>query len=79
MSVNHKGDSDSTGAVTGNILGAYLGLKAIPEKYIEHLELKDVILEIAKDLYNDCQMDESCNYRDRTWMKKYVDCTYKLK
>lgn len=31
ISVNHKGDSDSTGAVTGNILGAKLGLSAIPK------------------------------------------------
>lgn len=51
-SVNHNGDSDSTGAVTGNIIGAYLGLEAIPEKFVENLELKDVILEIAEDLYN---------------------------
>ena len=28
--VNHNGDSDSTGAVTGNILGAWLGYEAIP-------------------------------------------------
>ena len=28
-SVNHRGDSDSTGAVTGNILGALLGYHAI--------------------------------------------------
>ena len=39
-SVNHSGDSDSTGAVTGNILGAYLGLKSIPQKYLDNLELK---------------------------------------
>ncbi len=49
--VNHKGDSDSTGAVTGNILGARLGLKGIPEKYITNLELKDVILETADRLW----------------------------
>ena len=52
VSVNHNGDSDSTGAVTGNIIGAYLGMKAIPEKFIKNLEIKDVILEIACDLYN---------------------------
>ncbi|MDE5558750.1 MAG: ADP-ribosylglycohydrolase family protein [Ruminococcus sp.] len=52
VSVNHNGDSDSTGAVTGNILGAYLGMEAIPEKFLENLEVKDVILEIACDLYN---------------------------
>ena len=27
--VNHGGDSDSTGAVTGNILGSWLGFQAI--------------------------------------------------
>jgi len=49
-SVNHSGDSDSTGAVTGNILGSYLGYSAIPQKYVEKLELKDFIIEIAKGL-----------------------------
>lgn len=48
--VNHNGDSDSTGAITGNILGAYLGLSAIPKAYLENLELLDVILEIGEDL-----------------------------
>ena len=48
--VNHDGDSDSTGAVTGNLLGAKLGLSGIPRKYLEHLELKPVILELAEDL-----------------------------
>lgn len=51
-SVNHNGDSDSTGTVTGNIIGAYLGMNAIPEKFLTNLELKDVISEIAADLYN---------------------------
>ena len=50
VSVNHNGDSDSTGAVTGNILGAYLGYDEIPNEYKENLELKDVILKVAQDL-----------------------------
>ena len=49
-SVNHNGDSDSTGAVTGNILGAYIGLDAIPEKYKRNLELHEIILKVAKEL-----------------------------
>jgi ADP-ribosylglycohydrolase len=52
-SINHNGDSDSTGAVTGNILGAYLGLSAIPKQYLQNLELRDIIFELADDLYND--------------------------
>lgn len=51
MAVNHDGDSDSTGAITGNLLGALLGVKAIPEKWLEPLELRDTISEIAKDLF----------------------------
>ena len=49
--VNHKGDSDSTGAVTGNILGAAFGYEAIPQYYKDDLELHDVILHMADDLY----------------------------
>ena len=48
--VNHAGDSDSIRAVTGNILGAAIGYKAIPQFYKEDLELHDV-LHIANDLY----------------------------
>jgi ADP-ribosylglycohydrolase len=75
-SVNHSGDSDSTGAVTGNILGAYLGMEGIPQKYLDKLELKDVITEIAEDLYNDCKMTEYGSYRDEVWVRKYIEMTY---
>lgn len=51
--VNHNGDSDSTGAVCGNILGAYLGYNAISQKYKERLELHDLICETADMLYHE--------------------------
>jgi ADP-ribosylglycohydrolase len=75
-SVNHNGDSDSTGAVTGNILGACLGYNAIPEKFKTNLELHDVILEIADDLYNDCKISEYNEVKDEIWESKYVSATY---
>ena len=71
-SVNHKGDSDSTGAVTGNILGALLGYSAMEEKWKENLELKDVILEMADDLCHGCQMREYSYYYDPAWECKYI-------
>jgi ADP-ribosylglycohydrolase len=46
-SVNHSGDSDSTGAITGNILGAHLGLSSIPEEWDQKLEIREVIVQIA--------------------------------
>lgn len=48
--VNHDGDSDSTGAVAGNIIGAILGYSAIPQKYKTTLELHDVLVSVADDL-----------------------------
>lgn len=74
--VNHGGDSDSTGAVTGNILGAYLGLKAIPQRLLVNLELKETILEIADDLYNDCKISEYGSHREDMWEKKYIYHTF---
>lgn len=78
-SVNHSGDSDSTGAITGNIMGAYLGLKGIPQKFLDKLELKNIILEIADDLYNDCKICEYGSYHDEIWKQKYIDKTYRPK
>jgi ADP-ribosylglycohydrolase len=49
--VNHGGDSDSTGAVTGNILGAAIGYEAIPQFFKDDLEMHDLILHMADDLY----------------------------
>lgn len=48
--VNHSGDSDSTGAVTGNILGALLGYDAIEQKWKTDLECAEVIQKIADEL-----------------------------
>ena len=49
-SVNHGGDSDSTGAVTGNILGTVTGYDAIPEYYKSDLEFRYDILRLADEL-----------------------------
>lgn len=50
--VNHGGDSDSTGAICGNILGAYLGYKAIDYKWKYKLELRQVIGMLAGYISN---------------------------
>lgn len=71
VAVNHDGDSDSTGAVCGNIMGAMLGLEGIDAKWAEGLEMADLVLEVAKDLCDDCQMDEYGHYLDEAWMAKY--------
>lgn len=72
-SVNHKGDSDSTGAVTGNILGAWLGYDAIDENWLKNLELSEVIEEVALDLCHGCMMSELGTYKDDAWISKYIE------
>ncbi len=75
--VNHKGDSDSTGAVAGNILGALLGFDAIEDKWKKNLELYDVIIEIADDICHGCQMSEYSDYEDPDWYQKYIHMKWK--
>lgn len=53
MAVNIDGDSDSTGSIAGNILGALHGVAALPGRWLAALELRDVIETIAGDLL-DC-------------------------
>jgi ADP-ribosylglycohydrolase len=48
--VNHSGDSDSTGAIVGNMLGLINGLDSIPDKWQKNLEASSIVLEIAGDL-----------------------------
>lgn len=64
LAVNHSGDSDSTGAITGNILGTYLGIQGIPEEWTYRVELSAELRELAGDLYK--------RYRDHDiWRYKY--------
>lgn len=77
--VNHDGDSDSTGAVCGNIMGALLGRRAIPEYYTCDLEIVDVIEEMAEDLYTGCVISEYCEYdtaEEYRWRLMYMDGFY---
>lgn len=48
--VNHGGDSDSTGAVAGNIIGAILGYDALPAKFTADIQLRDLLLATADRL-----------------------------
>lgn len=74
--VNHSGDSDSTGSITGNLLGAYLGIQAIPKTMIQNLELHELINDLTIDLYQGCRMSEYSSIHDQTWIDKYIEHTY---
>ncbi|HWQ08786.1 MAG TPA: ADP-ribosylglycohydrolase family protein [Holophaga sp.] len=50
MAVNITGDSDSTGAIAGNLLGAVKGVHEIPIRWLASLELREAVIEMADDL-----------------------------
>ncbi len=50
LAVNHSGDSDSTGSICGNLLGAIHGASAIPDRWLDELELRRVIERLTDDL-----------------------------
>lgn len=84
-SVNHDGDSDSTGSVCGNIMGAIYGYEHIKERNIfcpegkqleETLELSGIILALANDLSTGCIISEYAPIdtpEKRQWFDRYCE------
>ena len=58
-------------------MGVFLGYDAIPKYYVDNLELKDVILEIAEDLSIDIPVGEYNENNDEYWLSKYLYCKKK--
>ncbi len=50
LAVNHSGDSDSTGSMVGNLLGARLGPEALPEEWLQGLQARALVEQVALDL-----------------------------
>lgn len=77
LAVNHSGDTDSTGSIAGNILGAIHGESAIPASLVHDLELADVITAIADDLTDAFYGEgvggehEAYDARVQGWLQRY--------
>jgi ADP-ribosyl-[dinitrogen reductase] hydrolase len=50
LAVNLGDDADTTGAVYGQLAGAYYGEKEIPSRWLSKLAYKHVIIEMADKL-----------------------------
>ena len=84
-SVNHDGDSDSTGSVCGNIMGAIYGYEHIKNRNIfclegrdfeDTLELSEIILALADDLSTGCiisEYDPIDTPKKRQWYERYCE------
>ena len=70
--VNHSGRSAAVGCLTGAILGARMGEEALPEFYLECLEIAPVLREMADDLVQGCPMTRGSRMFDADWDQKYL-------
>ena len=67
--VLHSGDSDSTGAICGNLLGAQWGVDAIPSGWVEALDGGDVVDAVARDLW--AERYEPPPLDGDAWLERY--------
>jgi ADP-ribosylglycohydrolase len=73
LAVNHSGDSDSSGSMAGSLLGLVHGEQAIPGAWLDRLELRNVIGELAEDFWRHfgqdppvpCDGDPGCGQREK--------------
>jgi ADP-ribosylglycohydrolase len=72
--VNHSGDSDSTGAVCGNLIGAIVGYGNIPNHFKQDLEIRETLESMAEDLSSGCMLDsrrEPVTAEEKRWTSRY--------
>ena len=72
IAVNHSGKSAAVGALTGALMGAHLGERALPEFYLESLPCADVLRELAADLDNCGPKGWRSRLFDHDWDRKYT-------
>ena len=75
FAANHGGNSNTTAAIAGMLVGARIGFNAIPDRFVDRLELVDVILELADDVTTDCPMSD-WGPSNPVWEHKYTYCDY---
>lgn len=69
VAVNHSGRSGCVASLTGAMMGARLGVEALPEFYLESLETTAVLSELAEDW---TQVRQVMKIFDDSWDQKYV-------
>lgn len=84
--VNHDGDSDSTGSIAGNIVGAIYGYETLLERLAllcpagrsldQTLELSNLVLTLADDLSTGCIISEYSELdtpEKQRWFNRYCE------
>jgi len=73
LAVSHKGDSDSTGSICGNILGTLHGARALPADLTDQLEGRDAIVRLATDLWTMKDDEQVPRMSTDEWVEHWWD------
>lgn len=71
LAVNHSGDSDSTCAITGNILGLISGYGQISDEWTRNLIGEEIVRQIGEDLF--IKVENDGLYTNKEWLEKYPE------
>lgn len=72
IAINHSGKSAAVGAVAGALLGARLGVAALPEFYMDCLDAGLVLRELTTDFASSTPGKLTRRIFDDDWDKKYT-------
>ena len=72
IAINHSGKSAAVGAVCGAILGAHLGVEALPSFYVDCLDAGPVLRELMADLVSCGDGKVTRRLFDDVWDRKYI-------
>ncbi|MBL1079308.1 ADP-ribosylglycohydrolase family protein [Nocardia sp. 2] len=75
LSVNHSGDSDSTAAVCGALLGTLLGVAAVPDEWRSGLDAAAIVERLATDFckeYGPNPPHDKSGHPTANWLARYL-------
>lgn len=69
LATSHSGECDLTGALTGQLLGLLFGKQAIPQRWLDQLELRNEIAELAWDFFIEFANPPEASWFAADWEK----------
>jgi ADP-ribosyl-[dinitrogen reductase] hydrolase len=71
LAASHSGDSDSTAAITGNLLGAAWGTAAFPEQWLRAIDVREIVEDLVSDARVECTAARAGELADESWRRRY--------
>jgi ADP-ribosylglycohydrolase len=71
LAASHSGDSDSTAAIAGNLLGAAWGMAAFPEQWFRVIDVREIVEELVTDAWFEWTAAQTSEPLDEAWRRRY--------